>query len=306
MVAQSNKAIETYVGKDIPKLEELIRTTDLVLVNSHQAIDFAESLPPSVIEVGGLQIKEAQPVDKDVDEFLSRGKKGAILMSLGTNMRSDMLGEETIAKFIKAFAETPDYNFLWKFETPDTLKDKLPPNVMIKSWVKQNDVLGHANIKAFLTHSGLLSTHEATYHGVPLVGIPFFADQYRNIYRSIKAEVGVKIEIRSTTSELIKAAISEVVNNPKYLKNSKIRAKLFRDRPMKPLDLAVWWCEYILRNPKPSHLKLGEFNFGLTGSSFWDMQAILLLTLITLIWGVKRLIKQLFIKKSSDKNKKNN
>lgn len=287
-------------------MEELIRTTDLAFVNSNQAIDFAESLPPNVIEVGGLQVKEAQPVDKDIDEFLSNGKKGAILMSLGTNMRSDKLGEENIEKFLKAFAEIPEYNFLWKFETPEHLKDKLPANVMIKSWVKQNDVLGHVNIKAFMTHAGLLSTHEATYHGVPMIGIPFFADQYRNIFRSIKAEVAVKVEIKKASSDLIKAAILEVVNNPKYLKNSQIRSELFKDRPMKPLDLAVWWCEYLLRNPKPSHLKLAEFNLGLTGSSFWDMQAIILLVLISIILGIKRLVKKLFSNKTSNKNKKNN
>lgn len=305
---KANKAIEKYFGNDIPDLEVLIRKTSLALVNSNPLIDFAESLPPNVIEVGGLQLREPQKLEKDVDEFLSAGKKGAVLMSLGTNMRSDRLGEERIEAFIKAFEAFPDYNFLWKFETPDKLSDKLPSNVKIMNWVKQNDILGHPNLKAFMTHSGLLSTHEATWHGVPTISIPFFADQLRNSFKSVKAGVGVKITIKTVTVEEIKKALNEVLGSyASYKKNAMIRSKIFKDRPQKPLDLAVWWCEYILRNPNPSHLQLSEFNFGiLNGASFWDIQAIIVIALIILVVGIKKLFKKLFKGKKVDASKKRN
>lgn len=277
----------------------------MAFVNSNPVIDFAESLPPNVIEVGGLQIKEPQPLDKDIDEFLSKGKKGSILMSLGSNVRSDRL-KDRIEMFIQAFSELSDYNFLWKFETPDSLKDKLPSNVMIKKWLKQNDILGHPNVKAFMSHSGLLSTHEATYHGIPVIGIPFFADQHRNLFRSMKAGVAVKIDVRTTNVEKIKSAILEVLNNPKYKENTVKRSKLFKDRPHKPLETAVWWCEYLLRNPDSSHLKLPEFNLGILGSSFWDIQAIILGIILLLFIGIKRLLRKLFGKKKTDLNKKKN
>ncbi len=31
--------------------------------------------------------------------------------------------------------------------------------------------------------------------------------------------------------------------------------KLFRDRPMSPVDTAVWWSEYVMRNEDISHLR---------------------------------------------------
>lgn len=283
--------LKNYFGNDFPNTAELIKKTQLALVNSNPVIDFAESLPPNVIEVGGLQIKDSKPLDKDIDGFLSKGKKGSILMSLGTNVRSDML-KDRIEMFTQAFSELPEYNFLWKFESPDSLQDKLSPNVMIKKWLKQNDVLGHPNVKAFMSHAGLLSTHEATYHGVPIVGIPFFADQHRNLFRSMNAGVAAKIDVRATSVAQIKAAILEVLNNSKYKENALKRSKLFKDRPHKPLDTAVWWCEFFLRNPDSSHLRAPEFSFGILGSSFWDIQAIILGIILLLFIGIKRLVRR--------------
>lgn len=31
--------------------------------------------------------------------------------------------------------------------------------------------------------------------------------------------------------------------------------KLFEDRPMSPIETAVWWTDYVLRTPDTSHLK---------------------------------------------------
>lgn len=44
---------------------------------------------------------------------------------------------------------------LWKWE--DDLPDK-PSNIRIEKWLPQNDILGHPNVKLFITHGGLLST----------------------------------------------------------------------------------------------------------------------------------------------------
>lgn len=53
-------------------------------------------------------------------------------------------------------------------------------NVRIVSWAPQNDVLGHPNVKAFVTHAGSNSIYEAAYHAKPVVCIPLMADQLDN------------------------------------------------------------------------------------------------------------------------------
>lgn len=291
-------------GPQLPYADDLDKMASLMLVNSHPSIDFAESLPPNIIQVGGLQIKEAKTLPHDLNQFIMKGKKGAVLLALGTNMRSDEIGPVAINSIIEAFRQLPDYNFIWKFETTDMLKD-MPANLMIKDWLPQNDILAHPNLKAFITHGGLLSTHEAIWHGVPMVVMPFLADQHRNSHRLVSAGTALKVNYHTITADKLKKAIVEVQHSPKFRKNVQLQSKRFRDQPEKPLDRAVWWCEYIMRNPKANHLRQSTFNFGLLGSHFWDIQIIIILLFLIVVCLVKKVIKMIFFtKKSSSINEK--
>lgn len=292
-------------GDDMPYVGDLGKLMQIALVNTHPAIEFPESLPPNVIEVGGLQIKEPAPLEDEIDKFLLKGKKGSVLMSLGSNFRSDTLEETQINAIIETFRQLKDYNFIWKFETLKILKD-LPPNVMIRTWLSQNDILGHSNVKAFISHSGMLSTLESTWHSVPIVGIPLFIDQRRNLKKSINAGVAVKVDLNEITTENLKQALLEVLENPKYKAKMDVRSKLFKDQPEKPLDRAVWWCEYVMRNKQLTHLRPAEFNFGLLGSHFWDIQFIIILIILFVLYGIRKLYKKCFKRKSTDTNKKLN
>ncbi|KAG5685002.1 hypothetical protein PVAND_014205 [Polypedilum vanderplanki] len=83
------KEMKEIYGQDLPYAGDLEKMMQIALVNSHPAVEFAESLPPNVIEVGGMHIKESKPLDEEIEKFLSKGKKGSVLMSLGSNFRSD-------------------------------------------------------------------------------------------------------------------------------------------------------------------------------------------------------------------------
>ncbi|KAL7029777.1 hypothetical protein ACKWTF_006359 [Chironomus riparius] len=300
-----DKQMKEIYGPTTPYAEDLDKKAILMLVNSHPAVDYPEPLPQNIIQVGGLQIKEPKPVSDDISEFIKKGKKGAVLMALGTNMRSDEIGSKAITSILEAFRQIPDYNFLWKFETAEMLKD-MPKNVMIKDWLPQNDILALPNIKLFITHGGLLSTHESVWHGVPMVAIPFIADQHRNVFKSVSSGIAVKVDFHSINTEKLKKAIVEVLHTPKYRRTAQQKSKVFKDQPEKPLDRAIWWCEYILRHPKATHLKPAEFNLGLLGSHFWDIQAIIVLVLVILACVIKRIYRRLCGSRTVDVNKKKN
>lgn len=62
-----NEQSAKIFGPDYPRATDLELYTRLALVSTHPAIDFAEPLPPNVIPVGGLQIKEPKPLPKVIN-----------------------------------------------------------------------------------------------------------------------------------------------------------------------------------------------------------------------------------------------
>lgn len=79
--------------------------------------------------------------------------------------------------FLAAFATLP-YNVVWKWEGGKI--ENLPPNVRTAAWWPQQQLLGHPNLKAFVSHGGLLSLHEAAFHGAPTLVLPVFCDHDGN------------------------------------------------------------------------------------------------------------------------------
>lgn len=88
-----------------------------------------------------------------------------------------------------------------------------------------------------------------------------------------------------------------MLTNPKYKLNAQLRSKNFQDQKEHPLERAIWWIDYLLRNPDISFLKhpeLAKINVCIKHSI--DIIAFLLvlgigfltLTWMTVRWVVRR------------------
>ena len=151
---------------------------------------------------------------QDLDDFISGANKdGLILFSLGSIVQAKDMPDEVRQKFLNVFSRLKQ-RVLWKWETGEM--SGLPSNVRISKWLPQQDILGHPNTKLFITHGGLLSTQEATYHGVPLIGIPIFADQDLNIAQAERAGYALTIEILNLSEEKLENAIHQILHEKQY------------------------------------------------------------------------------------------
>ncbi|CAG7731243.1 unnamed protein product [Allacma fusca] len=250
-----------WVGDERISLREMELDTSLVLMNSHFSVDYARSLPPLYIPVCGLHIKPAtNQLPKDIQKFADEsGDSGFIYVSFGSAVQFSKAKPQLRDAFFKAFENSP-VRFIWKWEGPRP--KEMPSNVLTASWMPQADVLAHPKIKAFITHAGLLGTSEAIVHAVPLIAFPCFAEQDYNSDRMEHVGYGIRMEFVGLKQQDLHNAIVQILTNPRYKENMLEIQKRFTDRQNDPLDTAVWWTEYVLRNKKSRlMMPLGRYQY---------------------------------------------
>lgn len=108
------------------------------------------------------------------DAAYSRNSIPLSLFLTGSNVQSKEMPPDMLRLFLRVFGSLKQ-RVLWKFE--DESIGQLPPNVMIRKWLPQADILAHRNVKVFITHGGLFGTQEGVHYAVPMLGIPFYCDQ---------------------------------------------------------------------------------------------------------------------------------
>ncbi|KAJ9589989.1 hypothetical protein L9F63_016881, partial [Diploptera punctata] len=245
--------MRNYFGKEMPHIQDMVKNVSFILQNGHATVTYPRPYLPNVAEIACIHCHPSKPLPRDLEEFVSGSDSGFIYVSMGSSVLTSNMPEMLRFMFIRVFSQLP-YRVLWKFEADEGSIPDLPDNVRLGRWLPQQDILGHRNIRAFVTHGGLLSMFETVYHGVPVVTMPVFCDHDAN---SAKAELdgyALKLELQELTAQKLLWAINEVIRNPKYRESVKSRQRLLRDQPEHPLDRAVYWTEYVLRHKGAYHL----------------------------------------------------
>ncbi|XP_065219043.1 UDP-glycosyltransferase UGT5-like isoform X44 [Planococcus citri] len=239
-------------GPSVSKMETIARKVDLMFLNSHFTYYSPRPLVPNVIEIGGLNVRDSKPLPQNIEKFINESKHGVVYFCMGSLLRGETFPPEKREAFLYAFSKIPQ-RVLWKWEG-DVLPGK-SDNIMISKWMPQRDILAHPNVKLFISHGGLLGTSEAVYEGVPVLGIPIFGDQRTNI-KSLEANgAGELLDYNEISKEVVLEKIQRLLNDPKYKENAKLLSDRYRDRPMSPLDTAVYWTEYVIRHKGAPHLR---------------------------------------------------
>lgn len=165
----------------------------------------------------------------------------------------------------------------------------------------------------FVTQGGLQSAEEAIVKGVPVVGIPFIADQPANVQAMVKQGLGLKLDSETLTKDRLKEAIIEVAQNEKLVyfyescfafhskfshnqiffcryKQAVLKAKrILEDQPLKGLDKAIWWIEYVLRHGDVRHLRSSAADMSFVEYLMLDVIIFLVIALAVIIYSLRKL-----------------
>nr|WHM27958.1 UDP-glycosyltransferase family 466 member C1 [Frankliniella occidentalis] len=304
----SDIVVKEFFGPDIPPLSEIIKRTSLVMVNTHVSVNPARPVNPNVLHIGGLHLKNRNPartnsnLDADLRAWLDSAQNGVIFFTLGSMVRTSTLPEASIKSLLGAFSALgPKYKVLWKYEKDDL---DLPPNVRTAPWLSGVDVLAHPNVILFMTHGGLMSSTEAIFYGVPMLGIPLFSDQQSNI--ALYEYLGVAEGLHHTEladEDKLRNKILKMVETDQYRNRARKIADRYWDRPRSPREEAVWWTEYVVRHQGALHLRPLGADLPLYQYLLLDVLAVVLLAILMLFAVVRIMLKTVCYK--STKEKKN-
>ncbi|XP_051739261.1 UDP-glucuronosyltransferase 2C1-like [Ctenopharyngodon idella] len=245
---------QKYFGPDVDFFS-LLQNADIWLMRNDFTFEFPRPTMPNVVYMGGFQCKPAKPLPDDLEKFVqSSGEHGVIIMTLGTVF--GQLLSEINDEIAAAFAQLPQ-KVIWRHTGPRPTN--LGNNTLIVDWLPQNDLLGHPQTKVFVAHGGTNGVQEAIYHGVPIVGLPLSFDQPDNLSRMQAKGTAKIVDFATLDRNVFLEALKEVLHNSSYRENMQRLSRLHHDQPMKPLDRAVFWIEFVMRNRGAPHLQTQSF-----------------------------------------------
>ncbi|KAD7478876.1 hypothetical protein R6Q59_005314 [Mikania micrantha] len=153
----------------------------------------------------------------------TKPKNSVVYVSFGSMVSLTQQEMEEIAWGL----QESGFNFIWVVK--DSERHKLskgfldlttqnPEKGMIVSWCNQLEMLAHDSVGCFMTHCGWNSTLEGLSLGVPMVGVPKWADQLANAkYITDVWRVGVRVKVDCEAGMIVKReevvlCLNEVMN----------------------------------------------------------------------------------------------
>ena len=250
-----------------------------LLVLDNMCFDYPRiSAPHFQFLSGGGSATPPRKLDGEFEEFVSSAEHGVIILAFGSQESIRAVFEMVLDKFLEAFKGLKEKVIVQYKATGEV---NIPGNVLARSWLPQNDILGHRKTKLFISHCGANSQMEALYHAVPMICIPFQMEQKYNSARVQNKKYGLKLDIQTLTSSELLRAIRAVVDNSEYTDNIKKCSSILGSMPSVQ-DKFLFWTEHVIKFGS-DHLKPPSVGMPLFRLFMLDVIAFLLLALIVFL-----------------------
>ncbi|NP_001106093.1 UDP-glucuronosyltransferase 1-9 precursor [Papio anubis] len=230
---------------------DLHRQISIWLLRTDFVLDYPKPVMPNMVFIGGINCHQGKPLPMEFEAYINAsGEHGIVVFSLGSMVAE--IPEKKAMAIADALGKIPQ-TVLWRYT--GTPPSNLANNTILVKWLPQNDLLGHPMTRAFITHAGSHGIYEGICNGVPMVMMPLFGDQMDNAKRMETKGAGVTLNVLEMTSEDLENALKAVINDKSYKENIMHLSSLHKDRPVEPLDLAVFWVEFVMRHKGAPHLR---------------------------------------------------
>lgn len=256
-----------------------------------EGFHYSIPLPSNFVNLGAIMPKPAQPLKhKVILDFMSQ-YDSIIYVSQGTITKVFRL-----EMFLNTFNDFESIGFIMsKSNLFDLSSLNIPKNVLILDWVPQNDLLGDAKVKAFITHGGLNSILESLYHGKPMIAIGFSLDQTNGAAAVGYRKAGISItEEKNFNKENLHASIVKILSEKIYKENCERISKYVKVKDGK--KTFYFWLNYVfevgyehlLVKPYLSYSHFQKYNL--------DIMLFFFVIICVLVYVVKKIFFRIYDK----------
>ncbi|XP_010624402.1 UDP-glucuronosyltransferase 1-1 isoform X1 [Fukomys damarensis] len=232
-------------------VQDLLASASVWLLRTDFVFEYPRPTMPNLVFIGGINCLHKNLLSQEFEAYINAsGEHGIVVFSLGS-MVSEIPEKKAMA-IAEGLGQIPQ-TVLWRYT--GTPPSNLAKNTILVKWLPQNDLLGHPKTRAFITHSGSHGIYEGICNGVPMVMMPLFGDQMDNAKRMETRGAGVTLNVLEMTSDDLGNALKKVIYEKSYKENIMRLSSLHKDRPIEPLDLAVFWVEFVMRHKGAPHLR---------------------------------------------------
>ncbi|MFJ8390853.1 macrolide family glycosyltransferase [Streptomyces sp. NPDC094438] len=129
--------------------------------------------------------------------------------------------QEIYQQCVAAFADLPGWHVVLQTGSGSDsveLGNRIPPNFEVRPWVRPLTILEQAD--AWVTHSGMDSSSEGLYTGVPMIVVPHGAEQGLYADRLVELGVARRIDTADVTAAALRTALMELIGDPQVAARS--------------------------------------------------------------------------------------
>ncbi|XP_055472705.1 UDP-glucuronosyltransferase 1-2 isoform X3 [Psammomys obesus] len=263
-------------------LVEVLSYASVWLFRGDFVFDYPRPIMPNMVFIGGINCANRKPLSQEFEAYVNAsGEHGIVVFSLGSMVSE--IPQKKAMEIAEALGRIPQ-TVLWRYT--GTRPSNLAKNTILVKWLPQNDLLAHPKARAFITHSGSHGVYEGICNGVPMVMMPLFGDQMDNAKRMETRGAGVMLNVLEMTADDLENALKTVINDKSYKENIMRLSSLHKDRPIEPLDLAVFWVEFVMRHKGAPHLRPAAHDLTWYQYHSLDVIGFLLAIVLTVVFIV--------------------
>ncbi|KAJ8004383.1 hypothetical protein DPEC_G00135130 [Dallia pectoralis] len=280
MFVKFDELTSRYLEQDM-SYKELLGHGAVWLLRYDYTFEYPKPRMPNMVYIGGINCGKRGPLPADLQEFVDEsGEDGFVVFTLGSVV--SQMPEDRGKLFFDAFSRIPQ-RVVWRYT--GVVPDNAPANIRVMKWIPQNELLGHPKVKVFITHGGTHGIYEGICNAVPMVMLPLFGDQEDNVLRMSVRGVGEVLRVFDITSDKLVETLNKVIHNSSYKEKMLKLSAVHKDRPIEPLDLAVFWTEFVMRHGGAEHLRTAAHDLNWVQYHCLDVILLLITIVITVVMG---------------------